>query len=68
MPMTMSEKILSRKAGRRVYPGEHIVASVDLVYAHDGTAPLTIRDHRGAWVEGTEEQGYIHDGSCITSP
>ncbi len=42
MPMTMSEKILSRKAGRRVYPGEHIVASVDLVYAHDGTAPLTI--------------------------
>ena len=42
MPMTMSEKVLSRKAGRRVYPGEHIVASVDLVYAHDGTAPLTI--------------------------
>jgi 3-isopropylmalate/(R)-2-methylmalate dehydratase large subunit len=38
----MSEKILSKKAGRRVYPGEHIVADVDLVYAHDGTAPLTI--------------------------
>jgi 3-isopropylmalate/(R)-2-methylmalate dehydratase large subunit len=38
----MSEKVLSKKAGRRAYPGEHIVADVDLVYAHDGTAPLTI--------------------------
>ncbi|MEM0037300.1 MAG: 3-isopropylmalate dehydratase large subunit, partial [Candidatus Korarchaeum sp.] len=40
--MTMVEKILSLKVGRRVSPGEHVVAPVDLVYAHDGTAPLAI--------------------------
>ncbi|MEM3371818.1 MAG: 3-isopropylmalate dehydratase/homoaconitate hydratase family large subunit [Candidatus Korarchaeum sp.] len=42
MAMTMVEKILSLKVGRRVSPGEHVVAPVDLVYAHDGTAPLAI--------------------------
>lgn len=42
MGMTMTEKVLSRKVGRLVSRGEHVVAEVDLVYAHDGTAPLTI--------------------------
>lgn len=41
-PMTMAHKILSAKVGREVQPGEHVVAEVDLVYAHDGTAPLSI--------------------------
>ncbi len=42
MAMTMVEKILSLKVGKKVSPGEHVVAPVDLVYAHDGTAPLAI--------------------------
>jgi len=47
----MTEQILSRKSGKRVYPGEIAFAKVDLVYAHDGTAPLiltALRDELGA--------------------
>jgi len=40
--LTMTEQILSRKSGKRVYPGEISFAKVDLVYAHDGTAPLIL--------------------------
>jgi len=40
--LTMAEKILSRKTGRTVTPGELIVADIDLIMAHDGTAPLAI--------------------------
>lgn len=40
---TMAEKILSAKVGRDVSAGEIVVAEVDLVYAHDGTAPLAIQ-------------------------
>lgn len=40
--LTMTEKILSKKAGKLVQPGEIVVVDVDLVYAHDGTAPLII--------------------------
>ncbi len=40
--MTLAEKILSRKAGKEVHPGEYIAVNVDLIYAHDGTAPLAI--------------------------
>jgi len=38
----MAEKILSHAAGKNVSPGEFIVANVDLVFAHDGTALLAI--------------------------
>ncbi len=41
-PRTISEKILSHKSGRAVRPNEIVVASVDLVMAQDGTAPLAI--------------------------
>ncbi len=41
--MTMAEKILSLKTGRRVSPGEFVAVPVDLAYAHDGTAPLAIQ-------------------------
>jgi len=40
--LTMAEKILSRKVNRRVPPGEIIVTGIDLIMAHDGTAPLAI--------------------------
>jgi len=39
---TMAEKILSHAAGKNVSPGEFIIANVDLVFAHDGTALLAI--------------------------
>jgi len=41
--MSLTEKILSAKVGRRVSPGDFIVVDVDLAYAHDGTAPLAIK-------------------------
>ncbi len=41
-PRTISEKILSHKSGRAVRPNQIVVASVDLVMAQDGTAPLAI--------------------------
>ncbi|WEU39797.1 MAG: 3-isopropylmalate dehydratase large subunit [Candidatus Odinarchaeum yellowstonii] len=42
MGLTLAEKILSAKTGRRVEAGDFIVASVDLIMAHDGTAPIAI--------------------------
>ncbi len=42
MGATMTQKILSSKVGREVESGEHVVVNADLVYAHDGTAPLAI--------------------------
>lgn len=43
MGLTLAEKILSMKSGRRVNPGEIIEAKVDLVMIHDLTGPLTLR-------------------------
>ena len=40
---TFSEKLLSIKSGKKVYAGDIVVAKVDLVYMHDGTAPLAIK-------------------------
>jgi len=40
---TMAEKIFELKLGRRVSPGEFIIAPVDIVYFQDGTGPLGIR-------------------------
>lgn len=39
---TLAEKILSRRLGRPVEAGEFVVAPVDFVLAHEGTAPLAI--------------------------
>lgn len=45
MPMTITEKILARHAGRdRVEPGELISCPVDAVLGNDITAPLAIRE------------------------
>ncbi|MEM2466431.1 MAG: 3-isopropylmalate dehydratase large subunit [Candidatus Bathyarchaeia archaeon] len=38
----MAEKILSQKVGKTVTAGEVIVSDIDLLMAHDGTAPLAI--------------------------
>ncbi len=42
MGKTIAEKILSEHSGREVCAGEFTVATVDLVLAQDGTAPLAI--------------------------
>lgn len=39
---TLAEKILSLKYGSEVSAGDYIVVPVDLVLAHEGTAPLAI--------------------------
>ena len=46
MGLTLAEKILSEALGRRVEAGDLIVVNVDLVMAHDGTAPLAIKSFR----------------------
>ena len=45
---SMAESILSRAVGRRVEPGEIVVAPVSLVYMHDGTFGLARRVMREA--------------------
>jgi 3-isopropylmalate/(R)-2-methylmalate dehydratase large subunit len=47
MGMTIAEKILAAKAGKKfVEPGELIIADVDLVLANDITAPIAIREFK----------------------
>ena len=41
MPMTLAEKILSRKVGREIKPGEIVISEVDWTVVQDGTGPLT---------------------------
>ncbi|MGC9012528.1 3-isopropylmalate dehydratase/homoaconitate hydratase family large subunit [Thermogladius sp.] len=40
--MPFIERILSKRLGKDVSPGDMVFVPVDLVYAHDGTAPLVI--------------------------
>lgn len=41
--MNITEKILSKKAGHEVVPGEVIKIDVDLAMSHDGTSPPAIK-------------------------
>ncbi len=61
--MTLAEKILSGKAGKEVHPGEYIALDVDLVYAHDGTAPLAIDvlESLGIGIEDPDRVRFIID-------
>ena len=43
MGMTLTEKILSEHAGKKVRTGEIAVVKVDLAYTQDGTGPLAVR-------------------------
>ena len=43
MGMTLTEKILSEHAGKKVRAGEIAVVKTDLAYAQDGTGPLAAR-------------------------
>ena len=44
MGKTISEKILGHLSGKDVSAGDYVVASIDAAMAHDGTAPLAIRE------------------------
>ncbi len=41
--MNITEKILSKKVGREVNPGEIVEVNVDLAMSHDGTSPPAIK-------------------------
>ena len=43
MGKTLAEKILSKKVGHDVAPGDTIVADLDFVALHDGSGPLALR-------------------------
>jgi len=43
MSQTISEKILSKHAGRKVHAGEIVIAEVDFAMSQDGTTPLAIK-------------------------
>ena len=43
MGKTIAERILSEKSGQDAYAGDIVIPDVDLVFAQDGTGPLTIR-------------------------
>lgn len=43
MALTMATKIISRRVGHEVRPGEIVVCPVDIVMAQDGNAPLAIK-------------------------
>ncbi|MHC1592852.1 MAG: 3-isopropylmalate dehydratase large subunit [Methermicoccaceae archaeon] len=43
MGSTMSEKILARKAGRKVEAGEFVECPVDMAMAHDGTSVIALK-------------------------
>ena len=45
-PRTVAEKILARRIGRPVRPGEVVVADVDFAMATDGSAPMAIEFFR----------------------
>ncbi|HUZ01089.1 MAG TPA: 3-isopropylmalate dehydratase large subunit [Thermomicrobiaceae bacterium] len=51
MGQTMTEKILSRAAGREVHPGEIAEVAVDLVMTNDITAPISIREFKRTGLE-----------------
>ncbi|MFC1893318.1 3-isopropylmalate dehydratase large subunit [Chloroflexota bacterium] len=48
MDKTITEKILSAKAGADVRAGDIVVAKVDLAYVQDSTGPLTVHQFREA--------------------
>ena len=62
--MTLAEKLLSKKAGRPVKPGEFLLLEPDVVLANDITAPLAIkefREHGGKRVKYPERVVLVPD-------
>ncbi len=59
MGMTITEKILRDHAGKDVYPGELIMARVDLILANDITAPIAIKEFKKIGVKDVFDRNRI---------
>ncbi len=46
MGKTLAEKILSAKANTEAYAGDIVIVPLDLVFAHDSTGPLALRQFK----------------------
>ncbi len=46
MGQTIAEKILSAHAGKKVKPGELVIANIDVVMVQDGTGPLAVNEFK----------------------
>lgn len=51
MGKTLAEKILSKKSGGQARAGDIVVADIDLVFLHDTTGPLTVRQFQASGFE-----------------
>ncbi|MCP4215296.1 MAG: 3-isopropylmalate dehydratase large subunit [bacterium] len=64
MKQTLSEKILSNKAGRPVRPGEFLLVTVDVALGNDITAPVAIDEfykHKGDKVKDPDQLVLVPD-------
>ncbi|MFC2066023.1 3-isopropylmalate dehydratase large subunit [Chloroflexota bacterium] len=70
MGKTLAEKILSSKSGVDAKAGDIIIAPLDLVFAHDVSAPLAIRRFRegGLGSLANPKATVIFIDHCIPSP
>lgn len=47
MGKTLAGKILSAKSDTEAYAGDVVIVPLDLVFAHDSTGPLALRQFNG---------------------
>ncbi len=52
MSMTLTEKLLSNKLGKRVKQGEYILVEVDVALSNDITAPIAIEEFKKTGING----------------
>lgn len=65
---TLAEKILSRKYGEDVKAGDYIVVPVDLILAHEGTAPLAIDQFELLGNEQVASKGLLFSDHAAPAP
>jgi 3-isopropylmalate/(R)-2-methylmalate dehydratase large subunit len=65
---TLTEKILSRKYGKDVKAGDYIIVPVDLILAHEGTAPLAIDQFELLGKEQAASKGLLFSDHAAPAP
>ncbi len=70
MGKTLAEKILSARSDTEVYAGDIIIVPLDLVFAHDSTGPLTLRqlNESGLNTIHNPERSILFIDHCAPSP
>jgi 3-isopropylmalate/(R)-2-methylmalate dehydratase large subunit len=66
--LTLAEKILSHKFGSEVSAGDYIVVPVDLILAHEGTAPLAIDQFEALDQQQLSVQGLFFSDHAAPAP